>query len=37
MLAALIDGRAQAQAASAIDSGVNRARTRRALLQRQAS
>jgi hypothetical protein len=36
-LAALIDGRGQAEARSAVDSGVNRARARRALLQRQAS
>ena len=37
MLAVLIDGSAQAEAASAIDSGVNRARARRAMLQRRAS
>jgi acyl carrier protein len=36
-LAALIDGQGQAQADSAIDRGVNRARARRALLQRMAS
>jgi natural product biosynthesis luciferase-like monooxygenase protein len=36
-LAALIDGQGQAQAESAIDRGVNRARARRALLQRVAS
>jgi hypothetical protein len=37
MLAALIDGQGQAQAESAIDRGVSRARARRALLQRVAS
>jgi hypothetical protein len=34
MLAALIDGRGRAQAKSAIDRGLDRARARRALLQR---
>lgn len=36
-LAALIDGKVQAPAAAAIDSGVNRARARRALLLQRAS